>query len=400
MKKLNIAIIGGGFAGVQAAKALARSAASADITLYCATETAAMIPALPDLVSGRLSEASLTRPLTEILGPEIRVVVDPIRTVRTDQRVLESDSASYSYDGLILATGSIPSPLPSSFQSARIFTGHSIESSREFRLALQRQASESRLVRVVIVGGGYTGLELAMAIDDGTKEGGAEIHVIDGASSLLPMLDDAERARALGEFARRGITVKTGTTVASIERVSGGSDLCRVHLSDGQTLDDVLVCWSAGMVASPVAMDPAVGRSPDGRIEVNSYLQVPDHPEVLVAGDLAALRSDGGLLRRAVNFAYYSGRRAGQNLAAHLLAGRLREFRPVDLGYVMPLGDATAGRVFGGIPLRGRKALRAHYVMCGIRHFGGGKAGRLFQTAFQLQRKPQPLSEPSGQAVR
>jgi NADH dehydrogenase len=389
MKKYKIAIIGGGFSGVQAARVLARRFADAEILLIDQTGNATMIPALPDLLSGHVPRASIARPLTEFVGPRVRVVTTDVQRVLTRERRLLGTDLDYEYDGLVLAAGSAPAPLPSSMEGAPVFTVHSFAAASALRAALEEE-SVPRPARLLVVGAGYTGLELAVAASDGLSGENAEITVVDPAPAILPMLLDHERERVHGGLAQRGIRLRTGVTVERLEAL--GENRCRATLSDGSVLEDVVVCWSAGMRASPIEFDKPVELSPDGRIQTNEHLQLPEHPEVFVAGDLAALQRDGVMVRRAVNFAYYSGRRAGQNLAAFLTRGQMRPFNPVDLGWIIPLGDESAGRLFGRIPIRGRFALRVHYLMCWYRSFGGAAANGLLASAFAPRRAADPLA--------
>ncbi len=390
MKHPTVAVVGAGFAGIQAARAIQRKLPNAELVVYTSADVATMVPALPDLISGRLNKPELTRPLSDVLGPKVAIVVDEIRGVRLAQRELVGRNETYHYDGLILAAGSIPNDVPTAFESVRVFTAHSLSATQELRRALERQVTAPD-VGLLVIGAGYTGLEIAIAVDDGTPGRSVPITVVDAATELLPMLDRREREAAREVLAARGVYVKGGTTVTRLAPLPGAPDLCSATLSDGTVLDRVIVCWLAGMRAVRLNLEPEVNLTRDGRIEVEETLQLPSYPEVCVAGDLAALRDGDRVLRRAVNFAFYSGRQAGRNLAAHLSRKGARPFSPFDLGYVLPLGDATAGRALGKIPLRGRFALRTHYLMCGFRHFGGGKARRFYSTALRLRRLPAPL---------
>jgi len=126
-------------------------------------------------------------------------------------------------------------------------------------------------------------------------------------------------------------------------------------------------------------------RLTDGRIKVSRDLQVPAHPEVFACGDAAAMEHRGGYLRKAVNFAFYSGLRAGKNAAAFLLEHKMKPFRPVDLGWVIPLVDDSVGRIMGGLPVWGRTGLRLHYFMCGYRNFSGRNMRAFIRMALRLK---------------
>jgi NADH dehydrogenase len=162
----------------------------------------------------------------------------------------------------------------------------------------------------------------------------------------------------------------------------------RAELSNGDQIVDPVVCWSAGMKAELEEITGSVERARDGRIRVNESLQITEYPEVFVAGDAANLEKDGAPLRRAVNFSYYSGRRAGENAAALVTGETLRRFNPVDLGWVIPLSGDSTGRLLGAIPIGGTLGLRLHYFMCGLRHFGSDERGEFYKTAGYLKRNP------------
>ncbi len=204
------------------------------------------------------------------------------------------------------------------------------------------------------------------------------------------MASDRERRRVRDYLAERGVELKLGTTTAGPAEGAAKAEQQAVglRLSDGSEIPNALVCWAAGMRAVDVGLEEQLDHARDGRIYTNEFLQAPGYPEVMLAGDSAALTRDGAVVRRAVNFAFYSGRRAGQNLAAYLTDGSMKPFRPVDLGWIIPLGDASIGRLFGTVPVGGRFGSRLHYIMTGFRHFGGGRAGEFYRTAFRLRRRP------------
>ncbi len=383
MKKFKIVIIGGGFAGLQAARSL-RGLGNAEITLVDKTGIATMVPALPDALSGRLPMDKLFRPLHELAGGNLRVIVDTVESVSLEHRSVAGVAGTYDDDGLIIAGGSVPLAVPDSFEGP-VHMVDSLEGARALRAEIETRVGPDPL-HLVVAGAGYTGLELAAAARRGVPDPGALcITVVDTAEDILPMLTDRQRAAVRSYLEARSITLLTSTLVRKTQESV-------VELSDGTTIGNALFVWSAGMRAAPIEFDEQVERTPDGRILTTDTLAVPGHPEVFVAGDQAALTRDGRVLRRAVNFAFYSGRRAGRNLAAELRGRKPKPFHPVDLGWVLPLIETSAGRVFGGMRVGGRFGLRLHYLMCGFRHFGGRRSGAYYRAALNLRRTPAPLA--------
>jgi len=390
MSTKEVYVVGGGFAGVSAARAILRKNPDVRVNVVDRTGLATMVPALPDFLSGRVPRGAFARPLADVFakrGAEKRlsVIVDEVVRIDPSERSLVGRETTYRYDGLVIAGGSTPEYYGFVPENGRIHTVHTFDAARSFRDEVTRRLRSNPL-EVVIVGGGYTGLEVAASLRKGIR-GASEklgITVVEAAPEIIPFLDSSIRRRVRDYLEELNITIRTETTLKSY------ADDTAV-LSDGTRIGDCLICWSAGMRAPALGLTESIERTPDGRIRVTEFLGLPGYPEVFVAGDIAALEKDGKLLRRAVNFSYYSGKTAGRNAAAHLSGARLVPFRPVDLGWVIPLGDVSSGRIFGGIPVGRAFGLRLHYIMCGFRHFGVKEAWEFYKTAMHLRRAPDPL---------
>ncbi|MGM0673400.1 MAG: NAD(P)/FAD-dependent oxidoreductase [Spirochaetota bacterium] len=394
MEHSRVLVVGGGFAGIQAVTALTKRVPGADITLVDRNGYATMVPALPDVLSGRVALDALTRPLSDVVAPSVTVAVDEVQGIDLDQRSVSARAGTYNYDYLVLAHGSGPRFFGFEPEDGTLHTVHTLERATAFRTALEARFRQNPDASVVIVGAGYTGLEVAACLSVGLRdtEVRAHITIVELADTILSFLTQKERSRIVEYFESIGVEIRTGT---SLTRFSGGT----AELSDGTRIEDALVCWSAGMQAVPTEVSGAVDRTSDGRLISNEYLQLPAYPEVLAAGDMAALQKDGRGVRRAVNFAYYSGRRAGENVAAAISGKPPKAFRPVDLGWVIPLGEESVGRVFGALRVGGSLGLRMHYAMCAFRHFGGAEAGEFYKTSARLRRSPQPLAVPRDPAT-
>ncbi len=386
-KNPHVYVVGGGFAGLQAVGALLRRAPTARITLIDKNDYATMLPALPDVLSGRVRSAAITRRFADIVDSDrVEVIRDEIVHVDAAQRVLHGSAEHYQYDYLILTSGSTPQYYGFTPENGQLHSAHSFAAVSALRDAVKDQAREHSSCDVVVVGAGYTGLEVAACLRHGMRHNSVQpqITVVEVADEILPFLKPAERQRVRDYLDAIGVTLRTGV---SLQRYADG----RAELSDGTAVDKAIVCWSAGMRAECSELSGNVERTRDSRLHTNEFLQLPVHPEIFVAGDAAALQKDGRFVRRAVNFAFYSGRAAGRNVAAALSAKRMHAFRPVDLGWVIPLGEISRGRILGGIPVGGRFGLRVHYLMCGIRSFGAADAVEFYKTALCLSRQPEPI---------
>ncbi|MFP4010336.1 MAG: NAD(P)/FAD-dependent oxidoreductase [Spirochaetaceae bacterium] len=387
MNRSDVYIVGGGFAGVAAARAVTREAPDAEVHVLDATGYATMVPALPDIVSGRIRPEALRTPLSTVMGPAVSTRTATVTEIDLEARLLRTATSEHRYDYLILAHGSAPAFHGFRPEDGTIHGVHSFAAARVFRSAVEAHLGSNPEAPVVIVGAGYTGLEVASCLTLGARDAhwSPRIVVVEVADVVLPMLSARERGRLLDYFASIGVDVRTET---SVERYADGV----VELSDGSRLRDALLCWAAGMQAQPTPLHGTPDRARDGRLHTNAFLQLPSHPRTFAAGDAALIRKDGVAQRRAVNFSVYSGRRAGQNVAAALNGNALRAFRPVDLGWIIPIGEQSVGRLAGRVPVFGRTGLRLHYAMCGFRQFTGGGAGEYYRTALRLGRRAAPLS--------
>lgn len=389
MKQKHAVVLGGGFSGLEAVRAIRRHAPDSAVTLIDANPYATMVPALPDVVSGRIPEGALARPLSEVVEAEVELVVDPIESVDLTARKLVGTKSSYGYDYLVIANGSKPNFFGFQPEGGTLHSVHSYPKAMEFRHDFMEQARRTSEPEVIVVGGGYTGLEVAASLRYGTEGSDVRprIRVVELAEDVVPFMPEKIRRKIRDYLDSRDITLLTST---SLQRLAGAT----ATLSNGEVIENALVCWSAGMKATQEKVEGDVKRTKDMRIRTNEALQLPSHPEVFVAGDAAALEKGGNTLRRAVNFSIYSGRQAGKNVAA-LIRGKVPSpFRPADLGWVIPLSEISTGTILNTIPVGGSFGLRLHYFMCGFRHFGAGEAWEFYKTALRLKRSPGRMELP------
>ncbi len=152
-------------------------------------------------------------------------------------------------------------------------------------------------------------------------------------------------------------------------------------------IDKAFFVWAGGTKFSIPEIRGNLKPLPDGRIIVNEYLQIPAHPEVFAAGDSAAVKdSSGNYIRKAVNFAWFGGKHAGKNISRLAGSKKLRPFKPVDPGWIIPLHEKAVGRLFGFIRAKGRLPLRLHYLLCGIRNYGKNRLA-FVKTAITLMKE-------------
>jgi NADH dehydrogenase len=363
-----VVIAGGGFGGLEAAKALRR--ADVDVVVLDRENHHCFQPLLYQVATAALSPADVAWPIRSILRHQANatVLMAEVTGVDTRAKRVLTDKGPIAYDHLVLATGSTHSYFGHD-EWAGVAPGlKRIEDATHIRrrilLAFERaeatsdEAERRRLLNFVVVGGGPTGVEMAGAIAEIARltlvrdfrnidPRKARIVLLEAGPRLLPALPEDlsdYAARALG---RMNVDVLTGQAVTACD--AGGVT------AGGRRIEAATVIWAAGVIASPVAnwLDVAADRA--GRVEVLGDLSVPGRADVHVIGDAACV-VDGrgtlvpGLAPAAKQMGTYVGR-----LIAARVAGQTppKPFRYRDYGMFATIGRRSAAAVFGGVHLKG-----------------------------------------------
>jgi len=349
-----ILVVGGGFAGVWSAAGAVRAARAAGdggdelhVTLISDRDDLVVRP--------RLYEAN-----PDSMRIPLDCILDPIGISRVTAKVIAVDvaahtvragasggqSVTFAYDRLVLATGSqllkpiIPGA-PSVFDIDTLSTAVALENHLH---QLPRRAPSEGQYTAVVVGAGFTGIEIAaelgariraVAETDGSAEA-VRVVLIDRAEVVGPELGDAPRPyiqRALDELK---VEQRLGRTISS-----AGPD--HVVLSDGERIPTATIVWTAGMAASPLTEQIPGERDRFGRLAVDEYLRVVGVSDVYAAGDTAAgVADEGHPTIQSCQHAQPMGKYAGHNVAADLLGGTLLPFTPDPYSNALDLGPAGA----------------------------------------------------------
>jgi len=359
--KENIVIVGGGFAGQQACNALRRSRVR--IMLIDPHPGPTMLPALPDLAGGWVPERIVHRPFRDILPANAEHLPAAVSSIDLDAGTVQAGGQTLAYEQLLIAPGSVPNFYGSPFPREHMHALGTLDDARRIRREFEAYLEQTEHPHLLVAGTGYTGLELAMSLFFRAKAAGKPcgVTIVDPKPILLPSLPENQRRYVLDFLVAHGADVRLGTAVESFD----GRDA----VAGGKTYADVFFCWAAGSQLAVPEIQGRIEQIRDGRLKVAPDLSLPNYPNVFAAGDAAAIERNGQPLRKAVNFAYYGGRRAGQNLLRRRRGRPTRPFRPVDLGWVVPFRETSVGRLPGGLWIRGRLGVRLHHLMCGVRNY-------------------------------
>lgn len=383
----HVVIVGGGFAGLWAARAL--RGAPVRITLLDRGNHHLFQPLLYQVATAGLSAPNIAAPLRHILRRQQNVTVLLGEVARLDpdaHRLALADGRTLDYDTLVLATGATHAYFGHDDWAAHAPGLKTLDDALEIRrrilLAFERAEAEddpaarAAWLTFAIVGGGPTGVELAGTLAEiarHTLHGEfrrvdprlARVLLLEAGPRVLSTFPEALSEKARRQLARLGVEVRTGVPVAAIDDDG-------VQLGD-ERIPARTVLWAAGVAASPLARDLGVPLDRAGRVPVQPDLSVPGHPDVFVAGDLAAVQCDGKPVPGVAPAAKQMGRYLGQSIRTRLRGGTPPPFRYRDFGNLATIGRMAAVVDVHGLRLSGLLAwwfwLAAHvFFLIGFRN--------------------------------
>jgi NADH dehydrogenase len=367
MANPRVLIIGGGFGGLYAARALKK--APVDVLLVDRTNHHVFQPLLYQVATATLSPTDICAPIRWLLRPQANtdtllaevVKVDPERQVATC-----SDGRELNFDFLILASGARHSyfghpeweslaPGLKSVEDAIVLRRRWLSAFERADAATSDEYREAELT-FVIVGGGATGVELAGMLPtiakhalprdyrhiDTTK---ARIILVEGGPRILPAFPDDLSASAERALVELGVEVRTGTVVTNVG--DGYVDIGKERIRTGTVL------WAAGNAASPLGAQLGAPVDRAGRVVVNDDLSVPGHPNIFVIGDLAQLRSEGKPVPGVAPAAMQSGAAAARNIVHTVRREGRERFHYRNKGDLATIGRYKAVGVLAGFHLSG-----------------------------------------------
>ena len=372
MKRPRVVIIGAGFGGLYAARALAK--APVDVTVVDRTNHHVFQPLLYQVATATLSPSDIAPATRWLLRKQSNtdVVLADVVAINPARRVVTlGDSAELKYDFLIVAAGARHSyfghPEWEVLAPGLKTVEDAIEVRRRWLRAFERaERAEVESERVtnltfLIVGGGPTGVELAGMLPTIARDSlprdfrhidtaKARVVLVEAGPRILPTFPEDLSAHAEQDLRDLGVEVRTNTRVT---RVGDGF----VELDDGrERIEAGTIAWAAGNAASPLGATLGAPLDRMGRVFVNDDLSVANHPEVFVVGDLAVLTSGGKAVPAVAPAAMQSGRAAAKNIV-HTVRGEGRApFRYFNKGDLATIGRYKAVGVLAGRHLAGALA--------------------------------------------
>jgi NADH dehydrogenase len=367
-KRPRVVIVGGGFGGLSAARRLRK--APFDVLLIDRRNHHVFQPLLYQVATAGLSPGDIASPIRWILRRQknIRVWLGDVVAVDVGRRQVRlADGGQADYDYLIVASGSTHAyfghdewrPLAPGLKTLE----DALEIRRRVLLAFELAerardvSARRRLLTFVVVGGGPTGVELAGALAEISRQAlardfreiapeTARIILVESGAHVLTTYPDPLPSFARRALERLGVSVWTGSRVTGIE--AG-----RVHVGQ-DTIEAGTVLWAAGVAASPIGRSLGVPLDRVGRVVVNGDLTIPGHPEVAVVGDLAAFTAaDGALLPGVAQVAIQQAAHAAGNIVRSARGDGRESFVYRNLGNMATIGRNSAVADFGWLHVTG-----------------------------------------------
>ena len=364
-----IIIVGAGFAGLQAAKVLVTS--SFDITIIDKNNYHLFQPLLYQVATAGLSPADIALPIRNIFRSQqnLKVILDELVEIKPQLNQIRTKNNTYSYDYLILATGSELSYFGhdqwtkfshglKNIENATLLRSKILQAFEKAERINNNETIE-KLLRFVVIGGGPTGVEIAGAIAELSKNvltkefatidtKTAQIILLEAGPNLLPTASLSLSIYAKESLEKLGVEIKCNTVVQNISE--------SLVATKAESIEAETIIWCAGVKASPLGNWINTETDKIGRVFVNNDLSIPSYPNIFVIGDASHVKDKNGIpLPGLASVAKQEGRFVARVIKKYILNDKTQnKFYYKNKGYLATIGRSKAIVDFGWFALKGR----------------------------------------------
>jgi NADH dehydrogenase len=363
-----VVIVGAGFGGLWAARAIAPF--NVEVLLVDQNNYHTFLPLLYQVAAAELEPEEIAHPVRSILRrlPNIQFALDEVREIDVASKTIKTDDRTFPYDYLVLAIGSMPEFFGIPGASEYAIPLKSLEDGITIRSRIlscfERAAQEpdrkrrEQILTFVIVGGGPTGVEFAGAlaelihgalVKDFTTLDLQEVHLIllEALGNPLSGFPEPLQKYAVKRLTKMGVDVRLSAPVSEIA-------LDNVRLEDGTVIPAETVIWTAGVRGNSGNLN-GFPTARNGQVAVLPTLQVEGHPDIYVVGDLASFEEDGRPLPMIAPVATQQGAHVARNIIRQIAGLQPKNFRYRDRGKMVTIGRNSGaahllGRSFTGFP--------------------------------------------------
>jgi NADH dehydrogenase len=353
-----VLILGGGFAGIGAARALKK--ADAEVVLVDKHDYHTFQPLLYQVATDLLERSAVGHPLRDLFHdqPNVRVHLDETTGLDLEKREAQfAEMKPISYDYLVLALGAEVNFFGAEGAPEHAFPMYTLADAIRVKEHILRkweaadkdsELAEDGALHVVVVGGGPTGVESAGALSELYRNNFADdypdlhaeharITLVEAAPELFGMFHQKLRDYTKEALEERGVDVVLGEIVESVEPT-------RVKLKSGKVLEAHTLIWGAGLQANPIVQSLGLDLEKGNRIGVEPDLSIPGHPEAFAVGDIAWITDSKTheVLPQLGSVALQAGDQAGENIARRIPGKETKPFRYHDKGTMATIGRGAA----------------------------------------------------------
>ena len=368
-----IVVAGAGYAGLHVALRLTaklRNHPEVELTLVDRHDYHQVVTELPRVASGTRAADAVRIPLQEMLATRVRFVQTEINGFDLAGRRLLTGAGPIGWRRLVLALGSRPNDFAIPGLAERALSMYSASDAEQVWAAVSKALDDAaaaadpvrqrRLATVVVGGGGATGVELAgelaeilpeMARSRSLAPDRPAVQLIEAGPAILAGSSPQLTGKAASILSDLGVQVRTNAAIAAATEEG-------FRLTDGQLVEGGVFVWAGGVKAPELVADSGLPAGHNGRVKVDQYLRVLDHPDIYVAGDLASVTDPrtGHVLPALAQVALEEGETVARNLDADLEGRPLEAFTFHDKGFVVSVGTRRGVADIADITTSGRLA--------------------------------------------
>ncbi|MEG0325321.1 MAG: FAD-dependent oxidoreductase [Cellulosilyticaceae bacterium] len=374
-------ILGAGYAGVHAAKKLAKKYKRQDeveITLIDKNPYHTLMTELHEVAGGRVPEESVKIELGRIFHrTKVNVVVDVIKKVDTDTQTIQTTYGKYSYDYLMVGIGSetayfgVPGVKEHGYGLWSLEDAIKIREHIEYnfkKASLERDANKRKeLLTFIVAGAGFTGIEMAgellewksvLAKKYHVDEAEVNLMVVEAASTILNMLDSKQAVKAEKYMAKKGIELLKNTPITEVQANS-------VTLKGGKKIKTDTLIWTCGIQSNQEGLEYGLETTGKvGRFKANEYMQAIGKENVYVIGDCAYVEEEPGKGNpQIVEAAEQTGMTAAKNIIASMDGKEKVKFKSSYHGFMVSIGGRYGVANLMGVKLSGFFAMVMKHII-------------------------------------
>lgn len=382
-----IVILGAGYAGVHAAKKLAKKYKKnneVEITLIDKNPYHTLMTELHEVAGGRVPEESVKVDLYRIFNrTKVNVVVDYIEDVDSNKNIVKTTQGEYSYDYLIIGVGSEPAFFGVEGVKENGFTLWSLEDALEIKAHIKNRVKEAsyerdakkrkKMLTFVVAGSGFTGIEMAgellewkatLAREYRVDESEIRLLVVEAMSTILNMLDRKQADKAEKYMVKHGVEILKDSPIVQVTKDS-------IKLKDGTVIPTETLIWTCGVQANQDLSDMDVKKSRAGRYSANKYMQAQGKENIYVVGDVAYIEEEPGKGNpQIVEAAEQTAVTAAKNIIASIENKDKVEFKSNYHGFMVSIGGRYAVADLMGMKLSGFFAMVMKHLINMVYLFG------------------------------